>query len=156
MRLTSVNAKRLYSLPPFELRSIEANECKRFGLDPVEALKKNISESVETSAIFLEGKLVAVWGYRVSSYMSGTALPWVLATKDSEHFPYRFARSARFVFDYLLRFYNCIEVTASKEHDKAIRLLMKNKFLAIDQYDAFDMTFIIFKRERNQGEGTRH
>lgn len=154
--VVSFNAKQLTSLPAFEFREVEKTECLRFGLDPVQALIKNIDESLETFAIFGDGELFAVWGYRVSSYMSDVALPWVLATKAAERFPYRFAAGARRVFDKLLEDYKAIEVTASKNHAKALKLLMKNKFLALDQYDAFGMTFIVFHRERYQGEGTKH
>lgn len=155
-QVVSYNAKTLAVLPPFVLRGAEALECKKFDVDPSLALRQSIDESVESYAVFVDGQLAGIWGYRVSSFMGGIAKPWLFATPVAERHAYRFGMAAKRAFEYLLGEYSTLEVVANRDHEKAVRLLMRNGFRALDYYEVNGMKFIFFRKTRKAVKEARN
>lgn len=66
------------------MRDIDVLECKELsGRSPVEALVEGVKISDFSSVVVINGRPCAVIGLTVISYLTGTGVPWMLATYDA-------------------------------------------------------------------------
>lgn len=101
---------RLEAEGRFGLRKRDAWECIAMGLTPIQAIHESVSESLCSYAIFVNGEIVALWGYGTKNMMNGVAYPWCLTTPAIEKHKVYFARTSLAAKKYLLSQFVRLEV----------------------------------------------
>lgn len=105
------------------MREADAEECRRQGYEPQEALSESIRESLKSIAVFSDGELLGVWGYRPHTILGSTVNAWFLSTPAIENHRIAAARESKRVISFLLTLYPQIVVRVDKDYTLSINWL---------------------------------
>lgn len=103
----------------FALREDDAKECLAVGLTPVQAISRCVENSTASFVVFVNGELIATWGYVIKNPLSGVGYPWLLTTAAVEKHKMFFARTSCYTRDFLLKRFNRLEVFVAADYLRA-------------------------------------
>lgn len=133
----TINVK---SEPPEQyiyLRREDEVECLAQGYTGDKAVRMSAEGSIESSFVYVNGELVACWGYSALSLFSYRCYAWLLTLPAIEPHLYRFARSSKRVIEYLFNRYEEIEVHVHRDYAASIKWLKWLGFKQLGQHGTF-------------------
>jgi hypothetical protein len=117
----------------FYFRDREQATCEKLGITPAKSLRQSVTDSHESTMVFVNDELVALWGHGSRDRLCGTGTAWFLALPNAGAVRYRIARVSIHAIEYLLTIYNRLEVFVDAEFLESIKWL---EWLGFQQHDA--------------------
>lgn len=106
------------------LREEDVEECRAGGFTPQEAVEQSIRLSTESFVCRgPDGEILAYWGYREDSLISGRCSVWMLSTPDIEFNQRFFARESRRITELLLATHFQLICLVDVNYVRAVRWL---------------------------------
>lgn len=131
------------------VRENDARECLAAGFTPAQALTRSIAFSDEVSEQRIDGKIVAMWGFRVRGFLTQTVDAWLLTSEEVAQHKVQFARTTkRWVDAILARGYTAIYVEVHAAYTDAVKWLLWLGFHRVDTRIVGGETFLIMRKDR--------
>jgi len=105
------------------LRENSILDTELVGIKLVEEMASALEASLVAYAGFVDGDLIAIWGVKSSSMVSGYGYLWMVTTKTADEHPLVLARYSRRVIDYLLNHYSLLHGFVGWKYERSIRWL---------------------------------
>lgn len=131
------------------VRANDAAECRAAGFTPEEALLRSIMFSDELWEHKEEGKIVAMWGFRLRGFLTQSVDAWLLTSKEVTDHKVKFARKTkRWVEEIFARGYTAMYVEVHDSYIDAVKWLLWLGFRRVDQRVVGSEVFLIMKKDR--------
>lgn len=120
------------------LRKEDVDECALGGMTPEQALLMSVKGSTHSYRMFKDGELLAYWGWRDGSVISGNCRAWMLSTPAIENYRMYAARKSREIINELLFDHYSVTVIVDPSYTTSVRWLHWLGFKRIGVFDRFD------------------
>lgn len=131
------------------VRENDARECWAAGFSPAQALARSIAFSDEFWEHKEDGKVVAMWGFRVRGFLTQTVDAWLLTSEEVSSHKVKFARmTKRWVRDILDRGYASIYIEVHAAYIDAVKWLLWLGFNQVDVRIVGGESFLIMRKDR--------
>ena len=132
-----MEVRKVTSLPPVRLRLADEMECRAGGLTSAEAIALSIKASDEAFAVYSKDEFLAIWGYRLNSFMSSSVSLWLLTGPELTAHKTRFARTSVKIVYWFFKHFQRLEVSVHKDYTDSIKWLLWLGFKVESSKDSF-------------------
>jgi ribosomal protein S18 acetylase RimI-like enzyme len=134
------------------MREADARECAAYGLTPYEALALSEKRSHRWFEVWHEGELIAEWGWRLDSFLTGSASVWMLSFEPAARHRVFVARASVELMDQLLAEFTTLRCEVHAQYTLAVRWLYWLGFRVKDMYPVGDELFLTMIARRGGWE----
>lgn len=115
---TENNVKQLLE----EMEVLSEEDAYRFGVGPEEILIRVFKDSIFVDSVFLDGRLIGVFGV-LGEYLGSEGRPWSLLLPETEKYPFKLITFYRQALRKMLQFFPVLIDNIDEKHDKILRTL---------------------------------
>lgn len=118
------------------------------GLSPEQAIAMSLENSDISWRVMLEEEPIAIWGWRLDSFITGSASVWMFSYPAADRHKVFFARKSRELMNELLVLLSSLTCEVHAEHTTAVRWLRWLGFTLHDTRRVGRESFFIMRKER--------